>query len=103
MSNSIHQIALMGYTAAQQEHKIKVEFRYSLSESTLDWMESRLINYKDVDAAIQALEEFVLETTNPYQIYLECAKHNQGEHDTIDDFNMFAKYDNDKELKINHC
>jgi hypothetical protein len=81
----------MGYTAAQQEHEIKVEFRYALSESTLDWMESRLINYKDVDAAIQALEEFVLETTNPYQIYLECAKHNQGEHDTIDDLNMFVR------------
>ena len=85
------QIALMGYTAAQQEHEIKVEFRFALSENTLDWMESRLIDYKDVDAAIEALEEFVLETTNPYQIYLECAKHNQREHETIDDLNMWVR------------
>jgi hypothetical protein len=68
----------MGYTAAQQEHEIKVEFCFVLSESTLDWMGSRLINYKDVDAAIQALEEFVLETTNPYQNYLEFESTTKG-------------------------
>jgi hypothetical protein len=33
------QIALMGYTAAQQEHEIKVEFCFALSENTLNWME----------------------------------------------------------------
>jgi hypothetical protein len=33
----------------------------------------------------------VLETTNPYQNYLEFAKHNQGEHETIDDLNMWVQ------------
>jgi hypothetical protein len=42
-------------------------------------MESRHIDYKNVDATMNALEEFVLKTTNPYQIYLECAKHNKGD------------------------
>jgi hypothetical protein len=33
------QITLMGYTAAQQDHKIKVKFGFALSENTLHWME----------------------------------------------------------------
>ena len=85
------QILSDGYTPRKEELEIQSEFQYAMADDVLDWFESKLIDKRNVEAALAALEEFVYETTNPYQIYLECAKRVQEEHENIHTLNMWVR------------